>query len=154
MPCLLRELATSDLDKHRQLDPLFPAVPLLIQFTDNWVPAGIFTILVAYLQNVAGWKLYLSSGNPCYLYCNCVEFSLSSGHRGLVTLVDSYVYLEVHIKATENCEKSCPLIIRDIFSSMKEAACRLHYSPLQPKIAFFCLTPSPACSRAPGECSK
>ncbi len=151
MPCLLLELASHELDKHRQLDPSSPAAPLLIQFPDKWVPAGVFIILTVYLQKVAGWRLRLSSQKARCLHRNCVEFHLPTGHGGSVTLVDSFEYLEVHVleASTLACQRACPRIARDILRGVGEVCDRLHYGTPQLKIAFFCHTPSSACSQVP-----
>ncbi len=151
MPCLLQELAPQELDKHRQLDPLSPAAPLLIHFPDHCVPAGVFIVLVIYLQNIAHWQLRLSFGNPRCFYRNCVGFKLPTGHGGSVTLVDSFEYIEVHVaKAKVNtCRKACSQIVRDIVEGINDAARRLQYGTLQPTIAFFCQRPTSDCKCTP-----
>lgn len=141
MPCLLQELALEELDKHRQLDLSSPAVPLLIQFPDSCVPAGVFTLLIAYLRSFAHWRLCMDSGNPSCLNRNCVEFDIPTGNRGSITLIDSFDYLEVHISGAseKTCSRICPRVVQVLMSGVQEAAGRLQYGSLELKPAFICL---------------
>ncbi len=76
-----------------------------------------------------------------------MEFRLPTGHGGLVTLVDSFQYIEVHVSnaKVKTCSKACSRIVWDIFDGIKRAAVRLQYGALEPKIAFFC----PECKPVP-----
>lgn len=147
MPCLLQGLSPRELDNCRRLSSS-PAAPLLILFSCNCVPAGVFVILTAYLQNLPDWSLsFSSSGNPCCLHRNCVELCLPSSLGGKVTLIDSLKYIEVHVHGVSDgaFEKTCPQIAAEILRGVKGAACRLHYGTLELKTAFPCPSPSSAC---------
>lgn len=152
MPCLLQELAPEELHKYRQLDLSSPAAPRLIQFPNGCVPAGVFTLLIAYLRNFARWQLCMDSArNPRCLYRNCVEFDIPTGNRGSITLIDSFEHLEVHIfEASEKtCARNCFRVIQDLMDGVEEVGHRLHYGSLQPKAAFICFSLTHGSGSAP-----
>lgn len=144
MPCVLPELPPSEIPQYRQLASPGSS-PLLIYYPDmQLLPAGIFIILIACLQNKFGWKLRQSRGKVCpeLLRRNCVKFDLPKAlkARGSVTLIDSFAgYLEVHVKlfSAAPCEACCE-ISKDVFEGLKSAAQVLGYGDLKPQPGFFC----------------
>ena len=140
MPCVLPELSPEKVATYRQLDTNSSATPLLVRCPDNWIPSGVFTDLIAYLQNEVHWQVVLRDDNPVCLYRNCMKFELPTGKRGLVTLIDSFEYLEVHVCASpKSCSKLCSQIRQDIFQGLQKAADILGYKSLALQEAFFCL---------------
>jgi len=66
MPCLLPELSSKEIDKHRS-GSRAPVAPILICFPGEWVSCGIFVTLVTFLQKKAGWKIRLTQDStPVY----------------------------------------------------------------------------------------
>ena len=146
MPCVLPELSAEEVTTHRLLDPTSPCTPLLVQYQDKWVPSGVFTILIAYLQNEAHWQVVLRYGSPVCLYRNCVKFKLPTGQRGAVAVIDSFEYLEVHVQTTHTtCSRLCFQIRQDVFQGLDKAADVLGYEGLKPQEAFFCLQRDTTC---------
>ena len=147
MPCVLPELSPHEISTYQRLDPKSPATPLLIRSSDNWIPSGVFTVLIAFLQNEAHWQVVLKDDNPVCLYRNCVKFGLPTGKRGVVTLIDSFEYLEVYVQAGQrNCSKLCPQIRHEIFEGLQRAADTLGYDGLTLQVAFFCLQRDICCN--------
>ncbi len=158
MPCLLHELPSSEGDKHRNLEPSYPVLPLVLRYKGRLLPAGIFTLLVACLQNVAGWELVLTrSLEPECHYFNCATFErkqvLEPRHECtvFVTLLHFFEYLEVHVESPvpKACCPTCPIIVGDIMDGLEKVSGILGYTSLQPpEIAFFCpQRPGDACEK-------
>ncbi len=151
MPCLLPDLPLSRADEYRQLDPSSPVVPLLVQYPERWFPAGIFPLTVAFLRNKAHWKLMLRNCKPVLFCCNCAKFNLPSGRRGTVTLLDSFKYMEVHIRSIspKACHVACQEIVQDIFRGLERATEILRYGEMHPEKVFFCPERGPDCEESP-----
>ena len=147
MPCLLSELLPDEVDSYRNREfPSHASEPLLIEYPEKWVPAGVFTLLVALLPNKAHWKVLCRHGKPLCFHRNCVRFNVPGGsHRGKVTLIDSFQYLEVHLDSPSTCPEVCSRICRDIFFGLEQAASALGYGILEPMKSFFCLRRGQAC---------
>jgi len=150
MPSLLKELQTEELDHYRGLT--LPS-SLLVHYPGGCLPSGIFTSLIAYLQNVRSWKLLFKYGKPACLHRNCIKFELPDGQPGSVTLIDSFTHFEVHLASLAPLSHDlCSKIRRDIFDGLEKAADTLSYTNLHPKEAVCCsgggkdcgLTPHPA----------
>ena len=56
MPCLLPELSSKEIDKHRS-GSHSPVAPILICFPGEWVSSGIFVAVIAFLQKDARWEI-------------------------------------------------------------------------------------------------
>ena len=145
MPCLLPELSSEEIDKYRS-GSHGPVAPILICFPGEWVSCGIFVTLVTFLQKEAGWKIQLKQDStPACLYHNCVQFSLR-GDPVVVALIDSYAYLEIHIKVPqEHSSQECPKILSAVFRGLERIANLQAYENLQAHVAFLC--PRPLCAR-------
>ncbi len=148
MPCVLPELHKCKIQQHRPKSP--PVPPLLIYYPDmQLLPAGIFIILTACLQNKCGWKIRRTKSKPEMLSRNCVKFDMPEciDCRGSVTLIDSFAgYLEIHVESPSQkirerettCRKACPVIVQHIYKGLSDAAGVLGYGDLKHKLAFFC----------------
>ena len=58
MPSLLYKLQRDELDHYHCGLTSFPS-PLVVHYPGGWLPSGIFTSLIADLQNICSWKLIL-----------------------------------------------------------------------------------------------
>ena len=138
MPSLLQKLPSEELDAHRVPSPA--AAPLLVRFPHGWPRNGVFCCLVVYLINHCKWQVILpKAGSPILMTKNCIKFRVPSRHPATVTLIDSYAYFEIHIKAPPPvCHKICPSIRDVIFDGIDEATVTLHYNNDKPCSAFLC----------------
>ena len=134
MPSLLQRLPS---DKHRVFSSA--VAPLLVRFPNGWPRNGVFCCLVVYLINHCKWQVILpSAGSPILMTKNCIKFRIPR-HPATVTLIDSYAYFEIHIKAPQPvCHKICPSIRDVIFDGINEATVTLHYNNDTPCSGFFC----------------
>ena len=136
MPSLLRSVPPSELEMHRVLDS--SADPLLIRFAGGCIRCGVFCCLVVYLMKTCGWQVCLPSGEPALLARNCVKF-IYPKRPCSITLIDSFSFIEVHVKAPlPVCKGLCPLIRKCIISGIELASDSLHYNNDHPEIAIFC----------------
>ena len=138
MPSLLQRLPSGELDGHRVFSPA--VAPLLIHFPHRWPRNGVFCCLVVYLINHCKWQAILpSTGSPILMTKNCIKFRVPK-HPATITMIDSYAYFEIHIKAPPQvCHEICPSIQNMIFDGINKAATTLHYNNETPCAAFFCL---------------
>ena len=136
MPSLLDMLTSTDLGKHRIFSAA--AAPMLIRFPNGWPRSGVFCCLQVDLILNRKWELVHKDGKPKLIAQNCVMLSPPKS-ACVVTLIDSFSYLEVHIDADRSvCRRVCP-IIRDCILQGIDASCRaLRYDTDRPDIAFFC----------------
>ena len=137
MPSLLQRLPSEELDAHRV--PSSAAAPLLVRFPHGWPRNGVFCCLVVFLINHCKWEaVFPDTGSPILMAKNCIKFRLPSC-TATVTLIDSYAYFEIHIKAPPPvCLKICPSIRDVIFDGIDEATDTLHYNNDKPCSGFFC----------------
>ena len=150
MPSLLRELQPEELNSYRCCLTTVPS-PLLVHYPGGCLPSGIFTSLIAYLQNDRSWKLFFNrDGKPACLHKNCIKFERPDGEPGSVTLIDSFTHFEVHLTScTSVSPRLCSEIHRDIFDGLEKAAHALSYSNLHPKGAVFCSGRGKDCKPTP-----
>ena len=105
MPSLLRSVPPSELEMHRVLNS--SADPLLIRFAGGCIRCGVFCCLVVYLMKTCDWQVCLPSGEPVLLARNCVKFRFPKSPCS-ITLIDSFSYIEVHVKAhSPVCKELC-----------------------------------------------
>ena len=142
MPSLLQMITPEEVSKQLPL-PSSSAAPLLVHFPAGCAQNGVFCALVVYLLSVSGWKF--AKGSPHFVSRNCVCFQLP-GKPVCITLVDSFTFFEVHVKApnTMYCEL-CSMIRVAVFSGLKAAAESLKYNNSTPVPAFVCTE----CSSSP-----
>ncbi|XP_064400862.1 uncharacterized protein LOC135346998 isoform X3 [Halichondria panicea] len=136
MPSLLRSVPPSELEDHRVFTS--SADPLLIRFVSGCIRCGVFCCLVVFLMKKCGWIVCLPSGEPVLLARNCVKFRLPDS-PGSVTLIDSFSYMEVHIKARPHVLLTvCPLVRASVLEGVDAASDALHYNNDKPVISIFC----------------
>jgi len=149
MPSLLYELQPEEVNEYRCSLMSSPS-PLLVHYPGGWLPSGIFTSLIAYLQNICRWKLLFKSGKPVCLHRNCVKFRHPGGRPGSITLIDSFTHFEVHLVTPKPVSHTlCSEIHRAIFDGLEQAADTLSYTNLHPEEAFFCLAGGKDCESTP-----
>ena len=140
MPCLLKELSEKEICNHRCSSVSLSA--LLIVLEGGCLPNGLFTSLIAALKNNHGWELAYGGeySRPVCLYQNCVSFSLPDDLPGIVTLIASFKYLEVHVNCTIEhlVDNVCAGIYRDIKSGLEASWHVLYPGEISFKLAFFC----------------
>ena len=152
MPSLLKELQPEELDHYRCGHcGLKLHSPLLVHYPGGCLPSGMFTSLIAYLQNVRSWELLFSKdGKPACLHRNCVLFERPDGECGSVTLIDSFTHFEVHLASDAPVSHDlCSQIHRDIFDGLEKAADTLLYTNLHPKEAVCCSGEGKDCGPTP-----
>ena len=140
MPSLLQ---TEDVSK--QLPPPSTcAAPLLVHFPAGCAQNGVYCALVVYLLSQHHWKIACGpKGTPFCVSRSCIYFQLPDTPVSVV-LVDSFAFLEVHVKAPETeYDSVCPRIREAIFSGLKAAADVLRYNNSTPVPAFLCKCSSP-----------
>ena len=140
MPCLLKELSEKEICNHRCSSASLSA--LLIVLEGGCLPNGLFTSLIAALKNMHGWKLAYEGeySRPVCLYQNCVSFSLPDNLPGIVTLIASFKYLEVHVNCTIEplIDNICAGIYRDIKSGLEASWRVLYPGEILFELALFC----------------
>ena len=144
MPCLLRTMEYTEVEKHRVLSSSeHSAAPLAIHFSCRLVPHGVFCSLIAFLRSQTScWKFSLNpeeTSKPLCLTRNCIIFQLPKGAPGSLTLIDMFSHFEVYINAPhDTCVSSCPSIWHALRESINKVAQTLGYVNLAPKLAFIC----------------
>ena len=142
MPSLLNVLSLVALESHRVFSQV--AYPLLIRFPNGWPRAGVFCCLQVYLVQLRHWRIVFSKGKPKLIAQNCVMLSPPNS-TCRVTLIDSFSYFEIHVKAEVTvCSKVCSEIRNAILTGIDVSCRTLRYSNDRPHLAFFCpcaLTP-------------
>ena len=136
MPSLLDMLSPSYVEKSRVFSSV--AAPMIIRFPNGWPRSGVFCCLQIDLIQNRKWELVLKDRKPELIAQNCVMLSYPKS-ACIVTLIDSFSYIEVHIKASPSvCCRVCPLVRDDILLAI-DASCRaLRYTSNLPELAFFC----------------
>ena len=128
MPALLPHLDSIQVSKY-----LERGASLMIRFLHCYIPSGLFCCLVALLLSSC-WKVCTNRGKPLCLYRNCIR--LVHKNSEIVTLVDMFSYIEVHVDeaSSEVCREIRGLVHGDI-----KSACRvLKYHNVQFEDAFIC----------------
>lgn len=142
MPCLLKELKKDEISTYRSSSKLLST--LLILLEDGYLPNGIFTSLIAALQNNYGWELAYREfqSQPACLYQNCVMFRIPGKLPGKVTLIASFQYLEIHLCVADvvkhKIDTLCARVFSDITCGLDEAWKHLYPGEFSVKLAFFC----------------
>ena len=135
MPSLLQMITPEEVNKQLRSQSS-SAAPLLIHFPAGCAQNGVFCALVVYLVSVSGWKF--AKGIPHCVSRNCVCFQLP-GKPVCITLVDSFTFFELHVRAPNTkYAELCPMIRVSIFSGLKAAAESLRYNNSTPVPAFVC----------------
>ena len=136
MPALLNPLSPDKMSiEHGKVDPF------LVCFPNECVPYGVFSFLVAFLQQKGTCTLVENDKVPTCLYRNCVSF-MYSRFPAKFTIVDSVTYgIKVHL--TEgNSTNACPRIKKLIHDGIQHSAKLLHFNSWDLKDGFICTTQS------------
>ena len=146
MPALLEPMGPKM--KFKQPEPV---EPLLVCFPNECVPHGIFSFLVAFLQQkevVKKNSAEASVQKECcliqsHLHRDCVSFSHNTFPTNF-TIIDSVSHIEVHL--SEDCTEACPSIRQLIHDGIKICAEKYCYKNITLKDGFKCC--SDICNRA------
>ncbi len=130
MPSLLDVLTQDKLMEYR-----VTSSALLIRFSNGWPRAGVFCCLQVYLIRQLGWELLLTWGKPKLIAQNCVMLSPPDSSCRVI-LIDSFSYIEVHVKLENN--EVCSTIRNHILEGIRASCQTLRYSAEKPQSAFFC----------------
>lgn len=94
LPCLLEELSDKEVSKYRKSH-----CALLLYLDGGCLPNGLFTSLISSLNNDHEWILH---DEPVLMYRNCMTFDVPvGGCPGVITLIASFQFIEVHVKCPE-----------------------------------------------------
>jgi hypothetical protein len=142
MPAVLDGLSSEKLSQYR-LDNTTPikVLSVAVHYPGNMFPAGIFSSLIAHLQNQSTWIISMNDNQPECLYKNCIAFNVSGRHVDAnVTLIYSHDWIELHVTDTfeEDEQETCNLLRSDLFNGLKRVQQIQKYDNLVPEIAFFC----------------
>ena len=112
-----------------------------VSFSKGCIPAGLVCCMVTDLQIEHKWELYQKDGRAACVARNCMQFHYP-GTPCIVTLIDSFWHIEVHVSGPPAaCLECCLSIKDDVFASI-EAACNiLDYDDLGPTLQFPCQAP-------------
>ena len=140
MPSLLMSIPSAELEKYFVPSRTAFVSPIAIYFPNECIYSGVFCCLVVYLIKKLAWKVFLPSGEPVLLAKNCVKFRIPN-HTCIITLIDSFSLIEVHIQGPKqvNFSKLCPEIQEQVLKGIGEACNALHYSnDSPPEVGIFC----------------
>ena len=146
VPCLLRMLDHDDVSKYR-LSHDYHLIPLVLHFTDGPPRRGIFCALLCFLTSPENhfpgpWKLKMPTGSvtPTCLHRNCVQFTIPGVKVPCtVTLIDTLLQFEVHVKVSKQAAcKVCLIIKRATTAGLQKANLALGYTTSTPSFAFLC----------------
>lgn len=138
MPCLLKQLSGTDFNKYRNSSKSLSTV--LLYLDRGCLPNGLFTSLIASLKNNHQWALSKKNHKIACLYQNCVSFKIPKGSPGVVTLIASFNFIEVHLNCPFDSEidKACISVFNDIRSGLQTSWETLYPGSISFKPAFFC----------------
>ena len=141
MPCLLKELNAKEIHDHRNCSQSLS--PLLLNFDKGCLPNGLFTSLLSSLKNDYKWHLSYEENRPACLYRNCVEFDIPGGLPGIITLIDSFGSIEIHVFSScieeDELDDVCVKVFSEITSGLQQSWKLLYPRvSLSIKPAFFC----------------
>ena len=138
MPSLLKELNESEVQSYRCNSKFLS--PLLLYLDEGCLPNGLFTSLIAALNNDHNWSPSYINKEPACLYRNCVKLSIPGGVPGSVTLIASFEYIEIHIDCKFESELAdiCHRVYNDIKNGLEASWKVLYPGDISFKAAFFC----------------
>ena len=136
MPALLPHMDSDIMSLY-----LLQSTPLIIRPKHGCIPSGLFCCLVAHFlspTNLHGWKVCMERDRPLCLYRNCISI-IQQDATETVTLVDKFLYIEVHLFANDDTSNYVYGEIRDhVNNSIKSACSVLNYCDVQFDDAFVC----------------
>ena len=104
-----------------------------------WLPVGVMSSLVVYLRNISKWELAVDK--CCKLAClyhNCIQFQLPDKMPGIMVLIDSTKFLEIHFDSTLGLGNCLVCIRDDIVTGLNYVHESLRYDSSESKIGFLC----------------
>ena len=131
MPCLLPMLPAESITRPRS-----SIAPLLVHFPSKCAQNGVFCALVVHLLTACKWKLQTKDGNLACVSRNCIKFKLP-GKPAIITLIDSFSFFEVHLRALPDPEILCE-VRKSIFTGLENAYRKLKYNNSKPEAGFLC----------------
>ena len=138
MPCVLPQLPLEKLAAHRFNNPESSLVaPLLVHYRGALFPTGLFSGVVAFLQDRSPWKVAEKQCEPICLFKNCVMFKHSDFPITL-TLIYSFDFIEVHVQVQQGFIEPYSSIRTTLFLGLNRAAKIQGCDSLHPEIAFPC----------------
>ena len=133
MPALMPHMGFNHVSQY-----LHQSTSLIIRPTQGCIPSGLFCYLLAHLlspTNLSAWKVCKKRNKPLCLYRNCCSF-LRNGNIEVITLVDLFSYIEVHVSEASN--EVCREIRDSVHRGIKSACSMLKYQDVQFDDAFVC----------------
>jgi GTPase SAR1 family protein len=153
MPCLLKELSEKDFQLYRHTSNSLS--PLLLCLDGGCLPNGLFTSLIASLKNDHGWTISMKNFEAACLYQNCVRFRLPAGLPGVITLIASFSFVEIHLDCRiESVDKACARVFSDVKSGLEASWRVLYPGAVSFRRAFFCSGCAIIASASPGSSSQ
>ena len=135
MPSLLTSIQPAELDKIRSS---FTISPFAVCFRSGCIRSGVFCCLVVDVIKRLGWNVLFPSGIPMLFAKNCVQLKIPK-LPCTVTLIHSFLYIEVYINVLFSLIKElCPKIRKEILRSIKSVCELLYYNDVIPETAIFC----------------
>ena len=136
MPALLDILPRKELENHQVFSSA--AAPLLFRFSHGCRRAGVFCCLAVHLMRHSDWSIQHENGKLILVSRNLIKFRLRK-ESCLVTLIDAFYHIEVHVSAPLSlCQQVCPTIRREVLTGISAASAKLRYINDSPKLAVFC----------------
>ena len=116
--------------------------PLVIRFTDDCVPNGVFSSIVSCLISTYSWRLYRTShGSPDCLARNMIRLRDPSLPVA-ITLVNLTRHLEIHINTSKVQEmifsQICSSIYKTIFTAIEKVFKVMQFEDVEVQRAFLC----------------
>ena len=154
MPCLLNELSEKEFHEHRISSQSLST--LLLYLDGGCLPNGLFTSLIASLKNDHRWALSKKNHKAACLYQNCVRFRIPGDLPGVVTLIASFSYIEIHLdcRIESEIDKACQRVFNDVKIGLQASWNTLYPGDVSFKLAFFCSNCAILVSDAPGTSSQ
>ena len=136
MMSLLPDITNDEIDKI--LPPSSNVAPLVIQFSGDCVPIGLFGNIIACAISRHNWSFNLNAHPPKHNIVTICPPNIPLN----VTVVDSAQFLQVHINSDGLEEKDllnfCPKIQSEIFAILEKVFDRMYFTNLEVRPAFLC----------------
>eukprot|EP00731_Ephydatia_muelleri_P009364 Em0004g1702a len=129
MPALLPHLDPDQVAQYRE-----HGAPLMIRFSQGYIPSGLFCNFIALLFSFS-WKVCMDRRKPSCLHRNCIRLE-QSGTSNIMTLIDMFSYIEVHVR--EASYRVRREIRGYVTCGIKSACSVLKYHDVQLEDSFSC----------------
>ena len=137
MMCLLPAIPDQELPQH--ISSASEIVPLVVKFTDDCVPLGVFSGTVSCLLSKYDWKVSRKEdGSP-----ECLAHNIVSLYQpklpGTITLVDSTSLFKVYIDADDDIlSEMCSEVSQTIFSAIENVFKVMRLTQIEVSSAILC----------------